>query len=212
MIEEDPLRFWRMHDQLSVRTAAILMCGGDPSPYGNGADQLGFDAAFSALKQAVLRGDIEATLSYSDPTLGTWPSPYDSQGTTTPSVANTSPTKDREPDWDKTQLDVTSVKAWISSKGIPDSFFVTSVKREGPQPYMDPSHPHFSPELAMAVETWCALAPNLELNTGTRKEIEAWLETNWKDEWLGPQTNNAMERISMVVNWNKKGGASSTPG
>lgn len=74
MAKLSKLDFWRLADDLSVVNAAILICGEDPSDWTNDQDgnrvQLtwqhdGYDAAFAALRGAVLANKLPANVKHS---------------------------------------------------------------------------------------------------------------------------------------------------
>lgn len=71
-------------------------------------------------------------------------------------------------------------------------------------PFLDKEHPHYSPELAAAVHAWLATA-SVSLSSGVKGFIERWLELH--QESLDISGPTAVERIAIVVNWNKDGGA-----
>lgn len=243
----DTLFFWRLHDEVSVPNAAILMVGGEPSETMLECDAVarerlgvprrdlvGFEAAFGALKLAVVRGEIRAKLVYSLEDA----SPHVSR------IANFTVVTSRElwtllkqadsdpcgivpdraaiqvsqePDWEKTVVEVESVRRWLRSKGAADGFFVTALGEnfEGhcEASFADPSHEHFAPELALAVLAWRALASEQKFVRGPKAAIEAWIDAN-PDAWLGEGrlSVSAKERITTLVNWKKTGGAPSSNG
>lgn len=73
---------------------------------------------------------------------------------------------------------------------------------------MDPSHEHFSPELALAVSVWRAFDGKTVTKKPPKQAILDWIEKN-PSAWQGeePIKNEAVGRIATLVNWSKKGGA-----
>lgn len=120
-----------------------------------------------------------------------------------------------EPDWTSTTIEVEALKAWLRSRGFTEGFFfpANETSPEDPASFMDPSHEHFAPELALAVSAWRALASEQRFVRGPKSAIESWIERNpdaWKGD--GELSISAKERISVLVNWKKNGGAPSTDG
>lgn len=247
MIEDDPLRFWRLADTLSVENAAILIAGGDPSAVDNvqsndpGSSTMWVDvkrtvghpnfvAVFTSLKSAVRKGHFSTQLKYRvhfrdmiDRTEPVWVLPREFL---------TDPTKfkvefgdiqfgdednhciciEKEPDWSSIMLDVGEIKAWLSAKGFRSGFFFPKTEAE-PDDFMDPSHEHFAPELALAVAAWRALAQTQKHSRGPKASIETWISSN-PAAWQGGAelSTSAKERIATVANWNRTGGATPTQG
>lgn len=73
-------------------------------------------------------------------------------------------------------------------------------------PYLDPSHPAYEEELAIAIKAWEAVllpCPDRP-KKGTRKTlIRKWLDDNYSKNEL---SDTAKERISVVLNPDKNGG------
>jgi hypothetical protein len=88
-----------------------------------------------------------------------------------------------------------------------------SLKRQvlDAQPFMDPEHPQFAPELEAAVQLWLDLFSEKPAGAPIAKKpaMSSWLKTNrpkaiaTKD---GTPSENAIERITMVANPRKTGG------
>ena len=75
--------------------------------------------------------------------------------------------------------------------------------------YIDENHPMFSRELFIAIEAWeKVLSSNPESpSTGSRKKlITEWLAKNYKE-----LSGEATERIAVMLNPDKNGGAPKTP-
>lgn len=70
-------------------------------------------------------------------------------------------------------------------------------------PEFDKANPTYPPELAYALEAWRAVSAT-EGKGKPKARIKAWLDTNTK------LSDKAKERIAVVANWEKLGGATST--
>lgn len=117
-----------------------------------------------------------------------------------------------EPDWTRTTVDVENLKAWLRSRGFTNGFFFP-LAEETSDSFMDPSHDHFAPELALAVSAWRALEGKSGFSRGSKAAISGWIEANpdaWRGE--GDLSESAKERIVTVTNWRKTGGAPTTAG
>lgn len=84
------------------------------------------------------------------------------------------------------------------------------------QSYLNPSHPRYSYKLDAAVRAWQAMEDETLIRTSTPKvAVKTWLETNYLKldlVWKGDINKQAIADISVVVNWDHKGGAPKTPG
>ena len=76
--------------------------------------------------------------------------------------------------------------------------------------YMDPSNLKFSPEIETAVSVWLAMFGQGEFiaKKGHKIQISDWITANRKERYN--LTNEAIKRITIVANPNKKGGAPKT--
>ena len=241
MTEDDPLIHWRLSDYLSVENAAILIVGGDPSAMdelffeGYDAPQRmevkrtdghpGFVAAFTGLKTAVRLRRLSALLEYrlyngfkSDSEEPCWVLPRDFL--TDPSnfeVDFGHHESDtiflaKEPDWSRTMLDVHDLKVWLQERGVKTGFFFPA-SQAGENDFMDRSHDHFAPELAMAAAAWRGLSQTKKFPLGPKVAIEEWINSN-PSEWQGEgeMSTSAKERIATLANWKRSGGANPTGG
>lgn len=232
----DPLFYWRLHNQLDVPSAVILMLGGDPGQTTlmldgelmrevQFRDYPNYKAAFGAVAGAILRGEIEARIAYG----------LIDAGSTTPDksrfrivaardfwtllkrsahdpswISESGPPVQisSEPDWDATMVEVESLRQWLRSKGAVDGFFVSSIQDAGGDAFNDVGHEHFSAELALAVTAWRALAGQQRFPRGPKAAIEAWIDAH-PEAWQGDSdlSGSARERIVTLINWRKGGGA-----
>jgi hypothetical protein len=115
------------------------------------------------------------------------------------------------PDWSRTTVHRGRLKAWLIGIGHNDNFFNTeSDAHTGNRSFMNPDHPRYSPELAMAVTAWEALEGK---DNAIEEEIEEWIKEHAKDisKFLNIKevetgiAKNKLERISTVVGWNGPG-------
>lgn len=77
-------------------------------------------------------------------------------------------------------------------------------------PYLNTDHGRFSPELSAAVRVWLALfdGGNFQEKRGPKPQIIAWLEMDAKNSGNAKLlSKNAVDRIAMIVNPHKSGGA-----
>lgn len=115
-----------------------------------------------------------------------------------------------EPDWSRTRIDVEDLKTWLRSRGFTTGFFFPA-REEGNTPsesFMDPTHDHFAPELALAVAAWRGLEGKSGFARGSKAALEGWIDAN-PDAWMGEGelSNSAKDRIVTLANWRKTGGA-----
>jgi hypothetical protein len=142
----DALDYWRLCDALSVVQAALLIVDGDPSeaqsyiekePPGNRPK--GYDAAKTALVNAILRKTLPARIESGEEAFGA-------------------------PDWHQTTIAVDDLRAWLRWRGFKTGFFFP-VPEADPD-YLSESHPNYSAKLAAAIEAWKAVSADAELRCG----------------------------------------------
>ena len=167
-MSEDPIEYWKLCEELTVFQAASLIGQEDP------ADEIeatpeemshfrGYTAVLEALKHAIRSARLRANVahdvvpSYSakprpDFTDEEWPNvvAIDQIPISDPVYGEWILTK--EPNWEKTTVEVAELKRWLDSRGIRTGFFFQE-KPVRPE-YLEPSHPHYSPRLAAAVGAW----------------------------------------------------------
>lgn len=199
----ESLDYWRLCDELSIRQAALLIAGCDPSSeMGEFCDgwkkqdqPTGYEAAKTALLNAFRRGAIkgEAIPQYDCDING---NEYPLEGTVST----------------QSTLDVESLRQWLVSRGLHTGFFFPTAT-DAPD-YLNPKNPRYAPKLAAAVQAWQAVT---DPGKKTAKQaLEKWIRENAAKFGLvddeGNPTNQAVEDCSKVANWNTGGGAPKTPG
>ncbi len=232
--------YWRLAGSLSVVNSAILITGNDPSKkyVANDIDGVpdfvqdtnyeGFDAAFEAMKDAILTNEISAAVAF--PLTDTETS--DRQGGWGRKLTailrggskvfelrglsyypkDTLVFLQKEPDWQKTMIEVRHLKSWLQSKGVyPDFFF----PKGDPDSFMNKEHPRYSPKLACAVSAWREIK-HAAKNKTPKQTIEAWVGGNGVNYGLrnedGIVPKAAVDEIARVVNWQPQGGVARTRG
>jgi len=87
-----------------------------------------------------------------------------------------------------------------------------------PPPYLDPHNPLSPPELRVAAEAWHAITAQgdpRERGQGVHDALVRWItenKTELQERHKVRLGTKAVERIAIVTNWNKAGGAAPTPG
>lgn len=228
------MEMWKLADELSVVDAAILITGNDPSEeceiYNGQHSELvqrtsyeGFDAAFKALKNAIMGNRLAASLAYEvregrPGQRGPLHMVFRGKGQVLQNRGLNLVDYEGlvlfqgDPDWHKTLVQVPDLKAWLRGKSVFPEFFFP----EGdPDSLTNRDHPRFSGKLACAVAAWYAI-PAAAKNKSVKQTVEAWVTANGvqfglsTDEGTVPAT--AIEDIAKVVNWQTGGGVSRTGG
>ena len=242
----DEFDYWRLCDHLSVQDAAALVIGAEPSSvYGTGegvylavhhsdagpsSNAGAFQAAFTAIKNAIQAGTIPAKVRVSAREYGSADMQADAEyasiglpfrhGTTA---------EDGEilsdegffyrpfPDWSLTTVAVADLKAWLASRGMVTGFFFPN--REESQPgYLDKTHPSYAPKLAAAIRAWEAVTSDPERLRGKtpKQALTKWLNEHAAAYGLtkedGTPNATGVEEAAKLANWRPEGGASKTPG
>lgn len=212
----EDIDYWRLCDELSIKDAALLVVGVDPSSEDGALCEhcaiekrpTGYEAAKKGISNALRRGDIsgEAILEQE------YNSDYDQftaiENSIDPSLSS---------------VEVDSLRAWLERRGIRTGFFFSS-KASCPD-YLDTKHPRYAPKLAAAVQVWQAMEDeNLLRGKSPIQAMEAWLESRYKRLGLaherdnksnktkaGDMNNSAISEVAKVANWQPTGGAPKTP-
>ncbi len=217
----ESLDYWRLCDELSVVQAALLIVGEDPS---ESQDHVldssaqnrpkGFDAAFSALQNAINVKTLPATIRHEARYLGSdeYPNTYE----TVIKDGDAQHAFKTRPNWAQTTVNVTDLKAWLVSRGFRTGFFF--VDDVAPEDFLDPNHPCYAPKLAAAVTAWVTFSRDgMALSGKTPKQaMTKWLRENAPRYGLtdeeGKVNETGIEEISKIANWKPEGGAAKTPG
>lgn len=237
---EPNLHHWRLSEELSVIDAAILITGNDPSQtepdfesYGNvthvqKTDYDGFEAAFRALRNAILSNKLSASVAF--PVVERGAELDELQAP--PSFMAILKRGDKvfqgrllnyynhdslvflqaEPDWHQTTVGVDSIKSWLREKSFFPHFFFPS---GDPDSFMNKDHSRYSAKLACAVDAWRSIKTESK-NKTPKQTIETWVTANGVSYGLqnndGTVPGATVEDISKVVNWKPQGGAARTGG
>ncbi|ODT70965.1 MAG: hypothetical protein ABS75_10965 [Pelagibacterium sp. SCN 63-23] len=224
---------WRLSEELAVIDAAILITGNDPSQMGEvydgnesswqqRTDYDGFDAAFKALKGAILSNKLQAAVSFPVRTATPETSGLRAVLREGKRVFHMKGLSffhhdalvylQAEPDWSRTTVEVTDLKAWMKSRGIFPEFFFPEEAVEG---FRDQKHSRYSPKLACAVAAWEAVETS-KPNHSVKDTVKAWVKANatrfGMAEADGLPSATGVEEVAKVVNWETKGGANRTGG
>lgn len=165
----EPMDYWRLCDELSIWQAALLIAGEDPAS-GNAYVEnwsiherpAGYEAAKSALSNAVIRGDIQARVVpiYE----------RDINGNECGEISGSI-------DIEKTVLSVFSMKQFLKKRGFDKGFFFPLGEDESPD-YLSKENPFYANKLAAAMQAWKAVSDNLALIKGNgRQYIECLVGT-----------------------------------
>lgn len=200
--EPDDLDYWRLCDELSIYEAALLIVGQSPGnqPYVESWEThkrpKGYEAAKSAIKNALLGGRIKGTVE---------------PETTSDINGNPEPIENSISLF-ASRVEVQSLKAWLASRGLQRGFFFPD---QGETPdYLDPNNPRYAPKLAAAVRAWQAVtAP---AGKHPKQALAKWLREHATEFDLtddeGVPNETGIEDAAKVANWQPGGGAPKTPG
>jgi len=109
-------------------------------------------------------------------------------------------------------VQVESLKAWFTERGLKPQFFFPAGEKETPD-YLNKNHSRYAPKLAAAVNAW--LATSETKGKTPRQALEKWLRERAAEYGLsddeGKQNNTGIEECAKVANWKPEGGAPKTP-
>jgi hypothetical protein len=208
-------------DELSVIQAALLMVDIDPSSEKGYAESWqaherpdGYEAARTALTNAVLSKTLPATVRYSAWERGWNEDPEEGERIGSDWRGHQIIYK-ADPDWSKTTVRVDEVRAWLIRRGYKRGFFFPEAT-DNPD-YLDQQHPCYAPKLAAAFEAWRVVSGSTEQTRGKspKRAMMAWLRLNaerfglTKDD--GKPNEQGIEEVAKIANWDTKGGAPKTP-
>lgn len=189
---------WRLHPYLSLRDAAALVAGYEPTQIARELLNDNFEFSFPNFTPAlsVLAGAIKAKEFKADICKTEDPDPV-SSGIS----------------MEFTRISTHELKEWMYLGGYEQGFFFPDVKPDMPG-YLNPEHARYSPKLAASVKAWIAYE---ELpGKHPKQSLMRWLRlhaANFKminDD--GNPVEQAVEQCSAVANWQPGGGAPKTPG
>tara|TARA_R110002049_G_scaffold291383_2_gene475304 strand:- start:18017 stop:18685 length:669 start_codon:yes stop_codon:yes gene_type:complete len=191
--------YWRLCDELTVREAALLLMGIDPSDMDNNTETRSLPKPYMAISRAIFIG-LKGSLTGTQEILGELVN-----------YTNGLPS-DRS-----STVRVSSFKEWLGGKGVKTGFFFPDSFDE--PDYLNPDHPCYSPKLAAAVNAWLAVTQDKRyINNGKspKSNIETWLTANAQNFGLvgedGGINNTAIkDQIAKVANFQPKGGSPAIP-
>jgi len=200
----EPMDYWRLCEELTVKQAALLIAGTEPSEAVEYIDRwkpedrpVGYDAAVHAIHRALKKGTIAGELVQ----LPLYDRDGEQYGVIESSI-----------DLDKSMVEVESVRDFLAARGFSSGFFASLSKAKAD--YLNPKHPRYASKLAAAVSAWLAVT---DVNGQSPKQaLEKWLrehaaEFALSDDEGKPNETGIME-ASKVANWRPGGGAPKTPG
>jgi hypothetical protein len=197
------LEVWRLCNQYTVVQAALLVAGHDPAT-AKQVEELrpeqrppGYEAAKHALEQALTR-DRAMGVVYLDQRYPGFHFPLDPENSII---------------W------ASSLKTWLSERGIKTGFFFDANNRlpsDDRPDYLNPDHRRYSPKLAAAVQAWQAYDDQPTTNGKSPKQaLAAWLKENAVRIGLvdkeGKPNSTGIKEAAKVANWKTEGGAPKTP-
>jgi len=235
------LDYWRLCDELSVTQAALLICGHDPGgemayveSWSTHERPLGYEAAKSALKHAILSGGLPAIVRRSawergwdeEPSEGEYFEKAVSIFASDVPVANLRAIDKAEsvrargviyraePDWCLTTVYVENLRKWLKKRGFSSGFFFPEEDGKVGVEYLDKSHARYANKLAAAVNAWLAVED--PAGKHPKGALVKWLREHAAEYGLsddeGKPNEQGIEECAKVANWQPGGGAPKTPG
>ena len=201
----ESLDYWRLCDHLSVVQAALLVVGHDPSSEANYVEgwaperrPTGYEAAKTAITNALKRGAIEGNLVKD--------ADFDMNG-------NFDGWKEGTIVLSESQVEVHSLKTWLSERGFTTGFFFPD--GAAAPDYLDPYHPRYAPKLAAAILAWRFAEGESLAGRSPKQALVKWLREHAADFGLsdedGKPNETGIEETAKVANWQPGGGAPKTP-
>lgn len=148
-----PVELWHLCERLSVVEAALLLAGVEPSGvaafvegWNSDEQPAGYRPARQALLGALQRESLEGEA------VQVRRSEYDPHAS---------------------YVEVESLKAWLTSKGVRGGFFFPD--ETDTRDYLDPEHEHYAPKLAAAVRAWEAVTGGFKSGVSPKQQIERWV-------------------------------------
>jgi len=97
---------------------------------------------------------------------------------------------------------------WLKSKGYPTGRLVPD---DGIAPgIIDKNHPRYSPKLAAAIAAWESFDEAATNSGSVKQKLQAWLyehAAEYPTPGKDSLSDNAIEEISTIANWDTEGGA-----
>jgi hypothetical protein len=200
------LTYWDLCEKYSLVQAALLIVGADPVQWTTKISRLApedLPLGFGAVLQALVN-DAEASRLK-----------VEIRGRATLNVRNSDDGRqvlDRRLclNAQQTTVEKVALVQWLRSKGVSTPAFFGKNCPEIPS-YLDRTHNNYSRKLAVAVEAWLAVTNDDRLRRGrsVKSALRDWIRKNLPRFGMVP-TEQAIEEISKVANWQIKGGAPKT--
>jgi hypothetical protein len=209
----DPI--WHLHDTLTVRQAASIIAGFDPSYIAE------------KLSMYEFKGNCDSTANSSSKVfLHEFPKIHAAESSLVNAIkaeqlnarkesveADSSMTFKFPPlDLEETTIDLNDLKKWLLSRNFTTGFFFEN--QESDRPYLDKSYERYAPKLAAAVRAW----ENVTETQGesVKQSLVVWLNRHADEFGLtkkdGMPNESGIEETAKIANWKTGGGASKTPG
>ena len=177
----------------------------------------GFDAIFSGITQAIKNEKLNAILHYPAYEVNGWANVKEGESAFISDVKTINYDKAKivyktAPDWNLTTVNVDDLKQWLASKNHKPDFFFGEQSSNAPD-YLDPNHPRYSAKLAAVVMAWQSVADTK--GKSPKQALTKWLREHAAEYGLiddeGKIIELAIEECAKTANWNKGGGAPTTP-
>jgi hypothetical protein len=209
--------YWLLNDDLNIIEAALLVIGEDPSslaPYVEGTNAQNQPQGYVAARNGIAGGLRKGLI------IGSWVhlDEFDWNGNVVGEIKGSM-------NFEKSRVDVDSLKLWLLNRGIADNFFFPAVALTTGPDYLNQDHPRFSPALAASVKAWLAMEDeNLLRGKNPKQALQSWIESRYKELGLsherdtpkngtvvGGMKTTVIENAATLANWSK-GGPPNTPG
>ena len=205
-IMEDSLRYLQFKNSLTLAQAALIIIGESPIDWPEARLAIESPKGFKEIIDEMIddakyieREGMELGEIFTEYTLMTNGS-KDMTGRT-------------ETDWHSTKVDRSDIIKWARLNNLEVSYFgeddltILGAHEDSKRKFFtnptDKTSASYPPELDLAIQAWQAVTSNLGKGK-PKTQIRAWLDANTK------LANEAKERISIVANWDKTGGATPT--
>jgi hypothetical protein len=214
----DNINYWRLNDDLNIIEAALLVIGEDPSslaPYVEDANAENQPQGYVAARNGIAGGLRKGLI------IGSWVhlDEVDWNGNVVSAIKDSM-------NFEKSRVDVDSLKLWLLNRGISDNFFFPAVAPITGPDYLNQDHPRYVATMAASIKAWLAMEDeNLLRGKNPKQAIISWAESRYKELGLfhekddpknkikaGDINKTAIEKVAIIANWRPGGGSPNTPG